>query len=256
MKLELNFVAGPLLGKVNPLDKKVVRIGSHPNGDVCIPSKLIPSQMAVIEIKGGNEPCRIYNRSEINFDLASQAIEPGESVDWRIGESLQLPDGSIIELVASTAQDMEEPPMSYNDHWDDKSGSNQNSEVKVDNENNSSTSIQLAVIAVCLIAIGVIVYTQFVLDPDKPLKLNSSLDPASVVKIVKSNAKTPAEIAIRDMILNTEFALSKGDKESAKVILRQLQRFLARRMESGFIDFEAEESQLLLYSAERLTQEE
>ncbi|MGD9631829.1 MAG: FHA domain-containing protein [Pirellulales bacterium] len=78
------------------VDRPVLRIGSDPQCDICLPSAELAPHALTLEFRDGNY--RVYNRSASRVYVGSAIVESGTSAIWRDGETIQLPGELRVAL--------------------------------------------------------------------------------------------------------------------------------------------------------------
>lgn len=78
------------------IERPVVRIGSDPSSDLCIPSSDVSSHALTVEYREGQY--RVHNRSQSDLFVGGRVIEPHASRHWRESDLLELPDGVQLAL--------------------------------------------------------------------------------------------------------------------------------------------------------------
>src|SRR5262245_37436703 len=78
------------------IDRPVLRIGSDPQCDICLPSAELAPHALTLEFRDGNY--RVYNRSASRVYVGSSIVESGTSTIWHDGDTIQLPGEVCVAL--------------------------------------------------------------------------------------------------------------------------------------------------------------
>lgn len=78
------------------IERPVVRIGSEPSSDLCIPSSEVSPHALTVEYREGQY--RIHNRSQSDLYVGGRVIEPHASRQWRESDLLELAGGVQLAL--------------------------------------------------------------------------------------------------------------------------------------------------------------
>ena len=101
MSAFITIQSGIAAGTSHHIVSRVVRVGSDPQSDVCLPTAEIPGHALTLEFDENS--CRVYNRCRNNVHIGDQMIEPDQVATWPENDVLQL--GEDIELLL----DFEDP---------------------------------------------------------------------------------------------------------------------------------------------------
>jgi len=63
------------------IDRAVLRVGSDPQCDICLPSAELAPHALTLEFRDGNY--RAYNRSSSPVSVGGSLVQPGASAVWR-----------------------------------------------------------------------------------------------------------------------------------------------------------------------------
>lgn len=107
MPAKVTIQSGISAGTSHWIEQPVIRIGSDPTCDVCLPSAAVPSHALTLEYRNGQY--RVYNRCRSNVFVGTRMIESGKALEWPDTDILQLSDD--IELVLDVDADPTPVPM-------------------------------------------------------------------------------------------------------------------------------------------------
>ena len=153
MFARITIQSGIAAGTSHRIKRRVARVGSDPQSDVCLPSAEIPGHALTLEFR--EDSCLVYNRCSENVYIGAQVVEPEQSVQWPETDILQLGQG--IELLLDF--DDSEIDDNFEEYGNDDSGSevdtvsqstiSQQADVR-QNGKSMKTAMQLGVTILCL----------------------------------------------------------------------------------------------------------
>ncbi|MEM7315246.1 MAG: FHA domain-containing protein, partial [Planctomycetota bacterium] len=80
MPAKITVQSGIAAGASHWIQQRVVRIGSDPTAEVCLPSANVPGHALTLEYKDGNY--RVYNRCRDNVYVGTRVVEPNRVATW------------------------------------------------------------------------------------------------------------------------------------------------------------------------------
>ena len=95
MFARITIQSGVAAGTSHRIHRRVARVGSDPQTDVCLPSAEIPGHALTLEFR--EDSCFVYNRCRESVYIGTQVVEPEHVVEWPETDILQLAQG--IELL-------------------------------------------------------------------------------------------------------------------------------------------------------------
>lgn len=107
MAARIIVVSGVSTGRSHWIDRFVMRVGSHPDTDVCLPIADLANHALTLDFRDGTY--RVYNRSDQPITVNGQEVNAGGSTVWNDGEELQLP-GETRLLLETTGDGAPSPP--------------------------------------------------------------------------------------------------------------------------------------------------
>ncbi len=242
MTAKIEFTGRIRSGSICWIDKPVMRIGSDPESDVCIPSADVAQHAVTIEYRQGAYTA--YNRQSDPIKVTGIEVSAGSSAVWKAGTELQIGENVALRLVqegdgAPSAESDEgwdrESDEYYDDIAEDEWASNDVvGKTKADAAESGSkeTLIQLAVIAMCFVGIIVIAATQFIDFGGAPV-----VNTINVESLLNDLAKASAETGSRDFqrieqqLKLAEFAWHRGDEQKSRIAYMKLRNLLQERKE-------------------------
>ena len=142
------------------IDRPVLRIGSDPQCDVCLPSAELAPHAVTLEFRDGNY--RVYNRSSLPVAVGAASLKPGENGIWRGNETLQLPGGLRLGLqIDGDPRPTPRPELRTDDGdgFDNRAGATPADAIgptdatdAASPKKSSGTTVQMAVIGICALA--------------------------------------------------------------------------------------------------------
>lgn len=140
------------------IDRPVLRVGSDPQCDVCLPSAELAPHALTLEFRDGNY--RVYNRSASPVYVGSAIVESGTSAVWHDGETIQLPGELRVALDIDGDPRPAARPDGTRDDGRADAGLPLAAEVAATDaaaaasaKSSSKSWLQLAVIGVCVVAL-------------------------------------------------------------------------------------------------------
>ena len=214
MPAKLTIQSGISAGASHWIERPVIRVGSHPQSDVCLPSADVPSQALTVEFRDGRY--RVYNRCERDILIGSQPVAPGSVADWPDTDILQLTNE--VSLVLDVDDDPTPMPMKIAaDYAYDEDEPNIEQQFDADSTDaaasadRSKTLLQIAVIAMCLLgAVGLLARRSM-------RTATEQRDPPSFAKVVRD--AIASDTTSSDLIQRLQYAESatvRGNKTTAR----------------------------------------
>jgi len=91
------IIRGVSAGASSWLEEPVLRIGSHADVDLCIPSAELEAHVATVEYGDGSYV--VYNRARTSIRVHGNDVVPGGSAVWSHNAELELGDDTVLQLV-------------------------------------------------------------------------------------------------------------------------------------------------------------
>lgn len=141
------------------IDRPVLRIGSDPQCDICLPSTELAPHALTLEFRDGSY--RVYNRSASPVYVGASSVESGTSAAWRDGETIHLPGDLRVSMeVSGDPRPVPRADASRDDGLEDAAlplsfeGADADDADKSRAKTSSKSSlVQMAVIGVCVLAL-------------------------------------------------------------------------------------------------------
>ena len=218
MPAKITIQNGIAAGTSHWIEKPVIRIGSAPTADVCVPSATVSPHAITLEYRDGQY--RIYNRSQANIVVGEQAIPPQQSAIWQTSEIVQLND---VALRLDT--DLDPTPMTMisspvlEDEYQEESSDDEvvspqshlDSAPAAAATDNSKFWVQLAVTVLCLLGCVVLLARESL--KDNTVDRRTAPNFTQVVRQATA-AQTKPELIRR--LQHAESAMVRGNKKTAR----------------------------------------
>ena len=137
----------------------MLRIGSDPQCDICLPSAELAPHALTLEFRDGNY--RAYNRSASPVNVGATVVQPGANAVWHADETIQLPGDLRLALeVDGDPRPTPRPDSHFDDGFarrrriaaDGRGGGRRADEAAA--KKSKSSLIQMAIIGVCVLALA------------------------------------------------------------------------------------------------------
>ena len=154
MSATIRIESGISAGTSFWIDRAVLRVGSDPSCDLCLPSSGIDPHALTLEYRAGEY--HVYNRTEDEVVLGASSLSAGQRASWRVDECLVL--GGEVKLLLEI--DGDPAPSPSPSASDDVHPSNDALDAEPERSapasektspDKSSSMVQLGVIGVCLL---------------------------------------------------------------------------------------------------------
>jgi len=96
MPAQVTVAAGASAGKQLWIEKQVLRIGSDPDADLCLPSSEIESQVVMVEYDRGKYV--VHNKTRRDLLLADRPLPAGQNAPWPAERELDVGGGYRLVL--------------------------------------------------------------------------------------------------------------------------------------------------------------
>jgi hypothetical protein len=232
MSASIRIESGIAAGTSYWIDRPVLRIGSDPQCEICVPSADLAPHALTLEFRGGTY--RAYNRGTASFNVGRSTVQPGTAAAWNEGETVVLPGDLRLALaVDGDPRPSPRPETRINDGIDEpeavETGANATATPEAAQKAKSKSTLQMAVIAVCLLATGGLLYLSNTGGFDSAPPANRP----NFDTIVRTSLKKDANI--RKLVEKLQFAQSfivRGHDEYAKLVFSELRDQLIRQIDT------------------------
>lgn len=167
MPASISVESGISAGTNYWIDRPVLRIGSDPQCEICLPTADLAPHALTLEYRDGNY--RAYNRGTSPVTIGAAAVKPSASEIWRAEQMLQLP-GDLRLLLKI---DGDPRPTPRPDAWegDDRAAEDEAANfgdtaggAQTSAKKSTGTLVQLGVIGLCIL--GMVVFLTMEPNPD------------------------------------------------------------------------------------------
>lgn len=231
MSASIRIESGIAAGTNYWIDRPVLRIGSDPQCEICVPSADLAPHALTLEFRGGMY--RAYNRGSSPISIGSTTLQPGTAAAWEEDEAAMLPGG--LRLVLSF--DGDPRPSPRQESRIDDGFDNEGAAVIADGQtvatpaaaktSKTKTLIQMAVTGFCIAAMaGFLMLGRG--GTEAPVQNQPSFD-AIVVASLNQDDK------IRTLVQKLQFAQSflvRGRIDIAKLCFADLRDQLIHQTDS------------------------
>jgi hypothetical protein len=159
MSASIRIESGIAAGTNYWIDRPVLRIGSDPNCDICLPTAELTPHALTLEFRGGGY--RVYNRGSSPVSVGSTVVQPGANGPWNDADRVMLP-GNLQLVLAIDGDPRPSPrPESRQDDdlvVDERAAPVAAATAAVDEaaakKKSSKTMLQLGIIGFCVLAMA------------------------------------------------------------------------------------------------------
>jgi hypothetical protein len=237
------------------IDRPVLRIGSDPQCDVCLPSAELAPHALTIEFRDGSY--RVYNRSASVVHVGAAIVESGTNAVWHDGETIQLPgDLRVTMEVAGDPRPAPRTDSSQEDSIEENTlplaldAATSDAAGKAPAKSSSKSLVQLAIIGVCVLAL-VGLLTMKNAGGEKA----TAADRPTFDELVEASlTKDPSYQAIIRRLQYAQAAVVRGNNRLARERFSRLRDQLVSHLDPLEAEAKAEVERVLSYVEYRLSQ--
>lgn len=241
MAARIIVVSGVSSGRSHWIDRFVLRVGSHPDTDVCLPSAELANHALTLEFRDGTY--RVYNRSEQPIVVNGREVDAGGNAVWNGGEELQLPGDTRLLLetsgdgapAAAPAVTPYEPPETAEEAVETEDQPGQPPEEHSTPSGWSPKElVQIGVIVVCFLGIGGVLGLK-VLAPESTGAQVEVPEFSQIIPDGWSEFESTGNVELQSLITRlqqAEAARVRGDTELARQRFSGLRDTLVRRQQA------------------------
>jgi hypothetical protein len=232
MSATIRIESGIAAGTNYWIDRPVLRVGSDPQCEICLPTADLAPHALTVEFRGG--AYRAYNRGSAPISLGATTIQPGAAGVWGDGDLASLPgDQRLMLSINGDPSPSPRPETALDDGFDNDVSTAVGDTPALTPEEiekaKSKSLMQMGIIGICVLGMGGLLMMNKMLGgtgapaPNRP----------SFNKIVTDSLTKDA--AIRELVQKLQYAQSfivRGDAENARVQFGELRDQLLRHMDS------------------------
>jgi hypothetical protein len=216
MSANIRIESGIAAGTNYWIDRPVLRIGSDPTCEICLPTAELPLHALTLEFRNG--AYKAYNRSASPLTLGSAAIQPGTAGAWDDGDMLILPgDQRLVLAIDGYPRPCPRPERQSEtglaDETTASTGDESTTSPEATTKGKSKNLMQMAVIALCVVVGGGLL----LLNNMGGLATAPAVDRPTFDSIVHDSLKKDA--TIRALVQKLQYAQSfvvRGNTDAAK----------------------------------------
>jgi hypothetical protein len=254
MSATVRVESGIAAGTSYWIDRPVLRIGSDPQCDICLPTADLAPHALTLEFRGGGY--RVYNRSGSPVTIGSTAIQAGANAAWNDAERVVLPGNLQLVLAFDGDPRPSLRPESQRDEdlvVDEASMPIDAAATPLDEaaakKKSSKTMLQLGIIAACVLAMAALLTRGQ--GEETPAANRPTFD-----GIVRRALAKDAADPVRSFLPRLQYAQAasvRNNSRLAKSHFMKLRDQLARKIDSLPEKSRADAEQMLEYVEYRLS---
>jgi hypothetical protein len=232
MSANIRIESGIAAGTNYWIDRPVLRVGSDPQCEICLPTADLAPHALTVEFRGGIY--RAYNRGSVPISLGNTTLQPGASSAWNDGDMASLPgDQRLVLSINGDPSPSPRPERALDDGFDDDGATAASDTPSLTPEQvqkaKSKSLMQMGIIGVCVVGMGGLLMMNKMLGGTETQAPNRP----SFNEIVTDSLTKDA--AIRQLVQKLQFAQSfivRGDPDNARIQFGELRDQLLRHMDS------------------------
>jgi hypothetical protein len=251
MSAGIRVDSGISVGTKHWIDRAVLRIGSDPQCDICLPSSELEPHALTLEFRDG--AYRVYNRCASPVSVGATIVKPGANAVWHADETIQLPGDLRVSLaVDGDPRPAPRPESRLDDGFDDDSSSLplEGAAAEAAAKKSKSSLIQMGIIAFCVLAMAGLLM----------MKKGGGSETTAVDRptfndiVEESLTKDEAHRAIVRRLQFAQAALVRGNGALARERFLKLRDQLVNHVDTLEADPQADAEKVLSYVEYRLSQ--
>ncbi len=233
MPATIRIESGIAAGTNYWIDRPVLRVGSDPGCEICLPTADLPPHVLTLEFRGG--VYRAYNRGGSPISLGRTTLQPGAVGQWDDGDMLILPGGQQLVLAIDgdpRPAPRPEPQSVAGYSYEPDLGAGEPAAAlapEAAKKANSKSLIQMAVIGLCVLGMGGLLLLN---------NMDTTAGPPAANRPTFSDIVTKSldqDEAVRTFVQKMQFAQSfvvRGHNDLAKTHFADLRDQLIRQTDS------------------------
>jgi hypothetical protein len=232
MSASIRIESGIAAGTNYWIDRPVLRIGSDPGCEICLPTADLAPHALTLEFRGG--VYRAYNRGSSPMSLGRTTLQPGAAALWNDGDMLLLGGGQQLVLaIDGDPRPSPQPDGSTDDGYNDEPAimADEQTDASLGSAKKagSKSTMQMAIIGVCVVGMGGLLLLNQMGGSDVAPAANR---PSFNQIVFDSLQKDDVIRAFVQKMQVSESFLVRGHADFAKVCYAELRDQLMRRMDS------------------------
>jgi hypothetical protein len=233
MSASIRIESGIAAGTNYWIDRPVLRVGSDPQCEICLPTADLAPHALTLEFRGGTY--RAYNRGTSPIRLDATTLQPGAAGVWDDGDMLMLPgDVRMVLAFDGDPRPCPRPETPMDDGFDDEQAAPTGAPAVAASSETASKAkskslLQMAVIGLCVLGTGALLL----------ISRSGGFEAAPAPNRPTFNAIVVSSLTkgdnIRMLVQKLQFAQSfivRGHDDYAKICFADLRDQLIRQMDS------------------------
>ena len=235
------------------IDRPVLRIGSDPQCEICLPTAELAPHALTLEYREGSY--RAYNRSSVPVTVGTSVVSPGANGIWHEDQTVQLPgDLRLLLEIDGDPRPSPRPETHIDDVYAAENGDAVAGAATSANaaaaKKSSGTLVQLGIIAFCVLGMAALL-TMGGGEADTATQERPTFD--AIVENGLANPEDPSS-ALLPRLQFAETAIVRNHRELARERFLKLRDQLVRQKESLPADSRDGIERMLSYVEFRLSQ--
>jgi hypothetical protein len=215
------------------IDRPVLRIGSDPQCEICLPSAELAPHALTLEYRDGNY--RAYNRCSEPINIGRATVQPGTNAAWKAAQTVHLPGD--LRLVLEVDGDSRPSPRPETRHDDDFATADAGpllaepaAAAETPKKKSSSTMVQLAIIGLCILGMAAMLTMG---GSEEPASAANQPSFASIVRTTLAEENNDdVTRALLPRLQYAQAALVRGNSQLARRHFLRLRDQLVRQREA------------------------
>jgi hypothetical protein len=215
------------------IDRPVLRIGSDPQCEICLPSADLAPHALTLEFRDGTY--RAYNRCSAPVNIGRAAVQPGTNAAWNSDQTVRLPGD--LRLVLEIDGDPRPSPRPEARSEDDGFAADDAAPKLLEpmaaadatKKKSSGTMVQLAVIGLCVLGMAAMLTMRGGADTASAANRPSF---ASIVRATLAEEDDDVTRALLPRLQYAQAALVRGNGQLARRQFLRLRDQLVRQREA------------------------
>ncbi len=227
MPANLRVLTGLSAGALFWIERPVIRIGSDPACDVCLPSVALAKHAVTLEFRDGQY--LVHNRARQPIGLDGRDLPADGKAPWRGGQSLRLSDDAELQLEIDGDPSPSPKPADlggedYDQDPEEQSLADESAGGSREPAEAAKTVFQLAVIAFCVIgSVVLLIYDA------RKTEAVATFDVPPFAQIVEQGLADPQGGPLLSRLQMAEAAMVRDDQDLARTRFAALRDDLVPR---------------------------
>jgi hypothetical protein len=239
------------------IERAVLRIGSDPQSDICLPSAELAPHALTLEFRDGNY--RVYNRGTSPVTVGAAVVGPGANATWHADETIHLPGDLRIALeVDGDPRPTPRADSRGDDRFGDAAATLPMGAAAADAATDEaaatkskSSMLQMAVIGICVLAMAAMLLLKNAGGGESAAAADR---PTFNELVTESTSKDPAHQAVIRRLQYAQAAIVRGNLKLAHERFSLLRDHLVSHADSLTGDAKKDAERVLSYVEYRLGQ--